>query len=299
MNREDATPSRVLPFLVSFITTLLIMATLLCLAVILGGSDASPTAAAPEDAPAAVYLPREEDRLVLLLAGQEDSETLPDIYLLLGFFPDRGRISVCLLPPKTMVTAGEAAATLEEQYRRGGIAYAGKMLGSYLGFTVDRSGVIDVEGLKKLMETAGEFEYFLPVELDYPLHRRQVTMTRGSYRLDGRKTADILAYPAYPGGEIERSDRGAMLVTQMINHHMAIALTPQGDAVVRSLMNNAATDLSWKDYEERRGSVRFLSALELPAATAVYIEGALSRDYSSFLLTESCRLRLGEIYSGR
>lgn len=287
------------PFLVSFFITLLVMGGVLYWAVLLSSAgQASAPAGEVYQLPDTVYLPRREERLVMLFAGAEDTATPPDVYMLVGFLPDKGSIAVCALPPKTLITSSDQWATLGDIFERGGVAYAAKAVGNYLGVEIAKSGYMEVRGLDRMIETTGFFQYEMTTTLDYPLHRRQVAMSPGSKQLDGRAIADIMAYPAYKGGEVERSDRGAMLLTQMLNHHLPAALTAQGDSLVKNFLNNCQTDLSYKDYEERKTATRFLATLALPAATAVYVEGTLSRDYESFLLTESCRARLQSVYNG-
>lgn len=287
------------PFLVSFFITLLVMGGVLYWALLMrSAGQASAQAGEVYQLPATAYLPRQEERLVMLFAGAEDRNTPPDVYLLVGFLPDKGSIAVCALPPKTLITSGDQWSTLENLFELGGVAYAAKAVSSYLGVEIARSGYMDVQGLEQLMEEIGPFEYELTTVLDYPLHQRPVIMSPGSKQLDGRDIADLMAYPAYKGGEVERSDRGAMLMTQLLNHHLPAALTDRGDSLATSFLNNCQTDLSYKDYEERKTATRFLATLELPAATAVYVEGTLSRDYESFLLTESCRARLQSVYRG-
>ncbi|MEG1875253.1 MAG: hypothetical protein RR185_06740 [Angelakisella sp.] len=290
--------SKLSAFFISFFLTLLLMTGALATVIIFRDSRPQTAALQQHHQPQAVYLPPKEDRLVLLLSCAEAEDIPPDLYLLAGFLPDKGRIALCLLPPKTMVLNGEQYGTLDALHTQGGTAYVAKALGSYLGVDIERNAQLEVTGLKKLMETIGFYKFFLPCELDYPLHQRQIAMSRGEYRLDGRKLADLLCYPAYPGGEKERSDRGAMLLTQMLNAHLPDCNTPQGDRQVQVFLNSCRTNLSFQDYEERRSSTKFLAALELPAATAVYVEGELSRDYSSFWLTEGCRARLTSTFGG-
>lgn len=286
------------PFFIAFAVTLLLMTGVLSTVVILHSTQRASATVEEYNGPSTIYLPQREDRLVFLMAASENSSTPPDVYLLAGFLPDKGTIAICTLPTKTMITAGEQSGTLEELFDRGGLGYSAGLLGSYLGIDIERTAYIEVEGLRKLVESAGFYEYELGVELDYPMHQRQVVLGRGVQQLDGRKLMDILAYPAYKGGETERCDRSTMLITRMVNDHLPDSLTAEGDVMVKCLLNNSKTDITFLDYEERKSPTRFLAQLRLPAATAVYIEGELSRDYSSFLLSESCRARLTSIYSG-
>lgn len=243
-----------------------------------------------------VYLPRKEERLNILLTGAEDGLTDPDCYLLFGFLPDKGRIALCMLPPKTYVEYGGEATTLQGLYQKGGIAYTRKALEQYLQIPLDRWAKMDVEGLSRLMSMTGLMDYYLPVDLNGKLHGRKVVMPKGSYSLDGRKTYDILAYPSYKGGEVERSDRGAMLVSQLVSENLPAFLTDVGDKLIKAVLDVMETDLSYKDYETRKSAASFLAKLDLPATAVVYIEGSMSVDKTIFYLTPGCMNRIQEMY---
>ena len=253
--------------------------------------------ATPQEELPAVYLPREEDRLNIFVTGAEDGDTPPDIYLLLGFLPDQGRIALCLLPPATYVEYGGEAVTLAGLYQRGGCQYARQAVEEYLGVPLDRWARAETEDLARLMNLTGLMDYYLPVDLNAQLRGRSVVMPKGNYQLDGRKAADILAYPAYKGGEVERSDRGALLLSQMLGENLPAFLTDVGDELMAAILDTVETDLSWKDYEERRSAMTFLARLELPATAVVYIDGSFSRDGSVFYLTSDCVARIQEMYA--
>ena len=252
---------------------------------------------APQEDLPTVYLPREEDRLSIFVAGAEDEDTPPDVYLLLGFLPDQGRIALCLLPPATYVEYGGEAATLAGLYQRGGCQYARQALEAYLGIPLDRWARVETEDMTRLMGMTGLMDYYLPVDLNAQLRGRSVVMPKGNYQLDGRKAADILAYPAYKGGEVERSDRGALLLSQLLGDNLPAFLTDVGDALMQAVLETVETDLSWKDYEERKSAMTFLARLELPATAVVYIDGSFSRDRSVFYLTTDCETRIWEMYA--
>lgn len=251
----------------------------------------------PQEELPTAYLPRDEDRLSVFIAGAEDGVTLPDVYLLMGFLPDKGRIALCLLPPATYVEYGGEASTLGSIYQRGGSRYAQQALAGYLEIPLDRWARVEVEELNRLMNMTGLMDYYLPVDLNAQLHGRTVVMPKGNYRLDGRKAADILAYPAYKGGEVERSDRGALLLSQMVGENLPAFLTDVGDTLTRIVLDTVDTDLSWKDYEERKPALVFLAKLDLPATTVVYIDGSSSWDGSVFYLTPDCVSRIREMYA--
>ena len=255
----------------------------------------SPEEEAGEARPDA-YLPGVEDRLVMLLSAAEDGETPPDTYLLLGFLPDQGRIALCVLPPSTYLEYGGQGSTLGRLWSQGGLGYAQKGLADYLGIPIDRRGALDTAGLSALMEFGGLVDYDLAVDISYTLHGRQVVMPRGKYQLDGRRAMDIIACPSYRGGERERSDRAALLISRLITGSLPAFLTDAGAELQRTALEVMDTDLSAADCLRRSSALQFLARLELPATTAVFLEGSMSRDYTVFHLTESCKARIREMY---
>ena len=249
-----------------------------------------------EEARPDAYLPEAKDRLVMLVAAAEEAQMAPDTYLLLGFLPDKGKIALCVLPPSTYLEYGGQGSTLGRLWQQGGLGYAQKGLAQYLGIPIDRRATVETADLEQLMAYGGLLDYDLAVDLNYTLHGRQIVMPRGKYQLDGRKAMDIISYPAYKGGERERSDRAALLISQIITHNLPAFLTDTGAQLQAEALSILDTDLSAADCLQRSSALQFLARLELPATTAVFLEGSLSRDYTVFHLTEDCKARIREMY---
>lgn len=259
-----------------------------------GRAQASIYAEKPPDT---TYLPEAEDRLTLLVSAAEDADTPPDTYILLAFLPDRGKIAVCVLPAITYLEYGGQGTTIGRMDGQGGIGYAKKGVEQYLDIPIHRTARVDTASLDDLIACRGLMDYELVVDLDYPLHGRQIVMPRGHYQLTGRRVMDIIAYPAYPGGERERSDRAALLVTEMITQTLPVFLDEEEGARFRqAALESIETDLSAADCLRRRAALRFLARLELPATTVVLIDGSLSRSYTVYRLSEGCRERIGAMF---
>ena len=279
--------------------------TFLAMAVVLGGicfvsytrtglgmaEVEKPQAARPD-----AYLPDREDRLVMLVAGTEEEGQPPDSYLLLGFLPDKGKIALCVLPAITYLEHGGQGTTLGRMWQQGGLGYVQKGLSQYLGIPIHRRATVTVEGLDALMAYGGLLDYQLGVDLDYPFHGRQVVMPRGRYQLDSRRVMDVIGYPADRGGERERSDRAALLLSQLISRDLPLFLGEEGERLQRTALTALDTDLSAADCLRRAPALEFLARLELPVTTAVYLEGSLSRNYTVYHLTAGCKGRIWEMY---
>ena len=181
-------------------------------------------------------------------------------------------------------------------WQQGGLGYVQKGLSQYLGIPIHRRATVTVEGLDALMAYGGLLDYQLGVDLDYPFHGRQVVMPRGRYQLDSRRVMDIIGYPAYQGGERERSDRAALLLSQLISRDLPLFLGEEGERLQRTALTALDTDLSAADCLRRAPALEFLARLELPVTTAVYLEGSLSRNYTVYHLTAGCKGRIWEMY---
>ena len=122
-------------------------------------------------------------------------------------------------------------------------------------------------------------------------------MSRGRWQLDGQRMLDLLAYAGYPGGERERSARGALMLCQAVERALPVFLDEEAGAGFQAAaLSGLETDLSVADCLSRKGAVEFLARLEMPAVMSVFLEGSLSRDYTVFYLTDGCKARIGEIY---
>ncbi len=139
-------------------------------------------------------------------------------------------------------------------------------------------------------------DYDLPVDLNYPLRGRQIVMPRGHYQLTGRRVMDIIAYPAYQGGERERSDRAALLIAQIIRQSLPLFLEDTGAELQETALSVLDTDLSATDCLQRSAALQFLARLELPATATLFLEGTLSKNYTVYHLTQSCKERIWDIY---
>lgn len=243
------------------------------------------------------YLPEPADRLTLLVAAAEEKDAEPSTYLLLGFLPDQGKISICVLPAATYVEYGGQGSTLGRLWTQGGLPYAQKALAQYLDIPIHRRAFLDTQALDALLSYGEIMDYQLAVDLNYTVRGRQVDMPRGRYQLDGRKTMDIITCPAYQGGERERSDRAALLISQLVSHTLPLFLTEEDGSRFQSLaLSVLDTDLSASDCLRRSAALEFLARLELPATTSVFLEGSLSKNRTVYHLTENCKDRIYGTY---
>lgn len=233
--------------------------------------------------PVSTSLPGTDKRQTVLVLGREDEESAPEICCLFGFLPDKGTIALCALPMQTYWKASGGEGTLAAAWQEGGEGYLCQQLAAYLGIPIDRTLVIDQEGLAMMVMTCGTLPYTLREDLAGTVHGRKVDYPRGRYDLDARTMADWMLLPG--STPARRSDRVAELLRALTEYHLPAVLTESGAELFQNLMNNSSTDLSYLDYLERQDAAQFLMTREGSHASCVYIDGTAGRE--AYYLSET------------
>lgn len=226
--------------------------------------------------PVNTALPNAEERQTVLILGREDEDSAPEICCLYGFLPDKGTIALCALPMQTYWKASGGEGTLASAWQEGGAGYLSRQLSAYLGIPIDRTLVIDQEGLATMVLTCGSLPYTLQEDLAGTVHGRKVDYPRGRYDLDARTMADWMLLPGKTPAR--RSDRIAELFRALVEYHLPAVLTESGGELFQNLVNNSSTDLSYLDYLERQDAAQFLMTREGSRASCVYIDGTAGRE---------------------
>ena len=72
--------------------------------------------------------------------------------------------------------------------------------------------------------SGGLLEYDLTAEIEGERKGRRLSMSRGRWQLDGQRILDLAAYSGYKGGERERCDRAALLLSQLVSRTLPVFL---------------------------------------------------------------------------
>lgn len=238
-----------------------------------------------------VYIPEASDRMNIMIFGV-DGDGEAKVCLLLGFLPDKGWLSLCALPPATLLKASGSETTLEAAFRTGGGQYAARLAAEYLETPIDRTAVCDYAAFEKLMNAGGPVEYAMTPETYAAVGNARAS--HGSVQLDASMAAAIMRYEKYDGGERGRSDKTAMLLSRLVGYHLTSVLTDTGRRLYKSAITAMQTDLTVEDFDSRHEAARFMAALEKPPTTVVFIDGSQAK--TAYYLSESSISRIREMY---
>ncbi len=286
---------RRMAFFISFAATFLLMAALGAgVAIWMGPMTRNPGASSGP--PGMAYLPTEEDNLAMLVVGYDASGKAPPTFALVGFYPAEGRIPVAVLPGETLVRGKTKTDTLAGTFRVGGARYTKLALEESLGLTLDRYVAVELESFISLVNLLGSTDFKLPMTLDAKLNGRDIKLSEGTQKLDGRKMADIFIYPAYTGGEPARCVMAADLISSVINFHLPLTQTKAADALFKSAVNAVETDISQPDYQQRKEAAAFMNRLEVRPAMTIALTGRYNAAGNTYVLDEATEKALAAAF---
>ncbi len=283
-------------FIMAFAVTFLLLALILmALVLYLYPKDAFFKPRSSTITPTSIYIPKEEERLTLLLIGNDGTDAPPGSYMLLHFDPVSGKIPVVVLPPETLVKNGNREETLASVYRFGGSRLVKQAVADTLMIPIDRYARFDLATFSKLVELVGSVDYQVPQALSYKGDGMDIQLNAGLQHLSGDDIANIIRYPVYEGGESERCTKAADLVCSIINQRLNIALSTQIDDIFKTVVNMVDTDVAYIDYETRKDAAEMLTKLSIEPATPIPMEGKYNLDETAFTLSAGTMQTISEI----
>ncbi len=240
--------------------------------------------------------PTKDDRMNILLTISENENILPEVYMLLGFLPDKGYISVTLIPPNSYIFSDYDELCPNDFFKKGGTAYTAKGVSKFFDINIDRYGTLYYKDIDNFTSKTGSFLYNVQATLNYPHHRRHVSLAKGMTELNGRNLCDILFYPAYLGGEQERSDLGTMVTVAFLNNLILNKSKNHNLDILTPFFDYFDTNISSLDIETHIDALNYIINQNDRTILATYIDGELSQDYTYFLLTQDAVNRIKSVY---
>ena len=259
---------------------------------------ASPSSApVSADSPApAVYQPREEDAITLLVLGAERHDVAADTFLLLRFDPVRGQVGVVAFPPGTVLTHNDRGETLADAHRLGGSLYTRGALADTLNIPIDRFARITLSGFVTAAAAVGSVEFTIEEQLSIHDGELSVTLAPGTHLLDGRQVAAIIRYQGYPGGQAQRMELTAALASAVIDQRIDIVHSTLLAQAFQIIINLLDTDITYADFAARLEAARALADLGHPIARPITLQGQFCEAAERFTLSDTAKAQLAHAF---
>lgn len=197
-------------------------------------TETSPPTADPVTGTAAL----QPAGLSLLLITEDEGEAQG--FVLVRLDPVNTRLRTVAFPRETADDNGDR---LFEVYDTRGAAGAAAFLRELTGFGADHCGVLTYDGLEELLNRApAGLTFTLPENLRYDMADYTIRLDGGTQRLSPTQVTDVLRYPAWNGGRLQRTAIQAQVIAACINQFFT------ADAMVEDAGYNAFAGVADTDW---------------------------------------------------
>mgnify|MGYP002406256277 CR=1 FL=1 len=243
-----------------------------------------------------VFVPTQKDSINFLIALGEKSDGIAKTYMLIRINPLSGQIPVCVFNENTAAKTIEKNDTLGGFYAKGGIVMAKQALEYTFDIKIDRYAKTTYEDYKTVLNTLGAVEFTVPYSLNYEGSDKIVKITSGKQLLNGAKIVDIMQYPKYKGGELERMNMNAEVTAAAINQFLSIWLSSKIDDIFSMVINLVDTDFTADDFEKLKPSMEFVARLSEKPSQAIYLDGKIDNKTSVVMPRAALKALIKALY---
>ena len=206
-------------FALAFAASFLLLSAVAALAVwrITDGAAGSSASTAHESADA--YIPQEEDSRTVVLIGSDAPGGAPSYFTLLRLNVPGGDIPVLSFPWQTLFEHGGKRLTAREIVLEHGPDALCADISAGLSIEAFTWIRWDADACDEAVDLLGPFDFVLSDGLYYSDSVRQISLSRGNQRVDGKKYADMVTFPDYPD-EARRCDMESKLLAALLDRRM-------------------------------------------------------------------------------
>lgn len=176
-------------------------------------ADASPAAPVA----GSTYTAADARTLLLITEDEEQAQG----FVLVRFDPAATHLRTLALPRETVTDRSDISAKrLFELYQTKKGAGMTAYVETLTGFPVDFYAVVTYDGLEDLLNQAQTgLSFTLPENLRYDMGTYTIHIDGGEQLLSATQVTDVLRYPAWNGGRLQRSAIQAQIISACINQY--------------------------------------------------------------------------------
>ena len=141
-----------------------------------------------------------------------------DTIIFLRVDKEKREYVMCALPGTMRISDHGLYKTLGSLYGEFGLDYLVEKAAFLVGLPVDYSAVFTIGGLASLIDELGGIEYYVPVDMSYTDTKEGLTidLKKGSQKLSGEKTLQMLRFNEYTEGSGTRIDTAMTFLSTML-----------------------------------------------------------------------------------
>lgn len=278
-------------FALAFAASFLLLSGGAALAVWQLTKPAAPSAEPSQPSASGVYIPREEDVLTVMLIGSDAAGAAPSHFTMLRLNVLAGDIPVFSFPAETAFEHEGVRSTAQSIAAEHGPEALCAAVGSGLGIKIDRWVVWDAEGCSAAVNRMGPFDFALSSDLFYTDGFRQISLSKGIQRVDGKKFVDMVTFPAFTS-EMQRCDIASKLLSALLESRI-YRLTD--DALAAGVLNLTQTNITAEDRNALAPAMKFNAGLPYTISYHVTCETRYN-SVGQLIFNDSARARVKKYF---
>lgn len=182
------------------------------------------------------------------IAWVDGFKGLTDTMLLLRFDPPNKKLTVLSIPRDSRTyIEGRGLAKINEAHYYGGPALAAKSVSKLLGGVgIDRYVVVNVQGMKSLVDALGGLNMYVPKDMKYVDESQHlyVDLKMGQQRLTGDQVVQYLVYRHDDLGDIGRVQRQQLLMRAFAEQTFNIGTVSKLPQLLSAVQSHIDTNLT-------------------------------------------------------
>lgn len=182
-------------------------------------------------------------------------------FVSLRFDPAKTKISALAIPRDTVVDYKLSEIRLHKLYDEHGAQAARDAFSSLTDIKFDNYLVITYEKIGSLIEhLESDLVMTLNENLEYSDDKLSVHISGGRRTLSPSQVIDVLRYPAWRGGRLQRSTAQAQITAALINQYMKTSRQTLADNDFGTIINlSLKTDILVSHYRNAKDGLAFLA----------------------------------------
>lgn len=212
----------------------------------------------------------------LLVLGLDNEKVRTDVILLFNYEPGQSRLNILSIARDTRVLDRGRFSKINALYSAGGEQLIAKETSRMTGLPVHYYLTMDFEGFRKIVDTLGGVEFYVPFRMRYddPDQDLHINLYKGQQLLNGDAAEQLVRYrkgnkagQGYIDGDIGRIRMQQDFVKSIINQKLNFKYLNRVDDIFGLLGKYMNTNIGLPDIAEYMGSLGKMDSSEVKTFT--------------------------------
>lgn len=192
-----------------------------------------------------------ENFYTILLVGVDEEKVNTDTIMIVGFDTSAKKINLVSVPRDTMVNVERFTKKINASYGNGGVVQLKQELQTIIGFTPQHYVIVDLEVLKKMVDTVGGVEFNVPEDMNYddPTQNLHIHLKAGLQHIDGSEALQLVRYRGYASRDLGRMATQQEFLKALADETFSLSSATKISNYIAMFNSEIDTDLTLREMQ--------------------------------------------------